>query len=178
MTTLLETPRLRLTRWRPDDLDLLVALSAMPEIVRYVGDGLPWPRERAVTVSERNLDHWHHHGFGWRVAYEKPADAPVGLIALNYAGPGTVGVSPGDFEVGWWLDPARWGHGLATEGARAIVVEAFGRIGAPSVIARIQPTNRASVRVAERLGMRLDLTTTGRYGEPVAVYRVSRGTDG
>jgi RimJ/RimL family protein N-acetyltransferase len=65
-----------------------------------------------------------------------------------------------------------WRQGLASEAARAICQEAFERVGAPSVIARVQPENRASAGVAARLRMSHEFDTTGRYGETVSVYRL------
>ena len=95
----------------------------------------------------------------------------VGLIALNFLGEGTEGLDPTEHEIGWWLDPADHGRGLAREGARALRDEARGRLGAPSVVARIQPANQRSIAVAEAIGLTFDFGTTGAAGEPVAVYR-------
>ena len=44
----------------------------------------------------------------------------------------------------------------------------------PSIIARIQPQNAASIGVARTLGMRFDFATTGRSGERIVVYRMDR----
>jgi RimJ/RimL family protein N-acetyltransferase len=44
----------------------------------------------------------------------------------------------------------------------------------PSIIARIQPANDASLGVARKLGMELDFETTGRSGERLVVYRMDR----
>lgn len=49
-----------------------------------------------------------------------------------------------------------WGHGYATEAAQAVLRDAFERLGAAEVIADIRPENAASIRVAERLGMRAE----------------------
>ena len=56
--------------------------------------------------------------------------------------------------------------------APAMCEESFGRVGAPSIVARLQPRHRASAAVAERLGMRHEFDTTGRFGEGIAVYRL------
>ncbi len=168
----LETERLRLPPWSEDDLALLTRLSALPDVVRYVGDGRPWTREHAAEVAARNLEHWSTHGFGWRVAIERTTAVAVGLIALNYAGEGKAGIAADEFEIGWWLAPPAWGRGLASEGARAIRDEALHRVGAPSLIARILPENLASRRVAEGLGMALDFETTTSSGASVLIYRL------
>jgi RimJ/RimL family protein N-acetyltransferase len=168
----LETARLLLPEWSESDAALLARLSADPRVVRYIGDGQRWSPEKAADVSWGMVEHWRTNGFGWRVAVEKRSGEPVGFAALNYLGEGTAGLEPDEFEIGWWLSPSAWGRGFASEGARAICREAFTRVGAQSVVARLQPDNRASARVAERLGMSLELETTGRFGERVAVYRL------
>jgi len=116
--------------------------------------------------------HWRRYGFGWRVIVPKGAQEPVGIVMLNYLGEGTARLDPGEFEIGWWLLPAMWRLGLATEAAAAICSEAFGRVRAPSVVARVQPENRDSATVAARLGMAHEFDTTERFGEPVSVYRL------
>lgn len=53
--------------------------------------------------------------------------------------------------------------------------EAFERVGLERVVARLQPANVASARVALSLGMRLEHETTGRHGEAVHIYALARG---
>jgi RimJ/RimL family protein N-acetyltransferase len=127
---------------------------------------------KAQAVAAAAREHWREHGFGWRAAVEKATGRPVGFIALAFAGEGTPGLHRFEYEIGWWLDPRAWGRGLAREGALAVRAEAFGRVGAPSVVARIQPENAASIRVAESIGLALAFSTTGRTGEPISVYRL------
>jgi RimJ/RimL family protein N-acetyltransferase len=166
----LETERLRLERWAPRHGDLLARLSALPLVMHYIGDGSAWTAERAAEHHERALAHWRDHGFGWRAAVEREGGAAVGLIALNRA-EGVAGLADDDVEVGWWIDPARWGRGYATEGGRAIVDEAFSRLGAPSVVARVQPGNTASLRVAAALGLTPEGDAIDRTGAPVHILR-------
>ena len=169
----LDTARLRLEPWSEAHLGLLTRLSAMPEVVRYVGVGEPWDSARVEAVAAAQLDHWRRHGFGWRVAVERETGREVGFMALNFAGKGTVGLDEGEYEIGWWLDPAVHGRGFAREGGAAIRDEAFGALGAPSVIARIQPENRASRNVAEALGLSVDFETKDETGVPAVIYRLS-----
>jgi RimJ/RimL family protein N-acetyltransferase len=150
---------------------MLVRLSSIPAVTRYIGPGATWPRTTALEVAAAQLVHWREHGFGWRAAVEKASDRPIGFIALNFAGEGTAGLDASEYEIGWWLDPEVWGRGLAREGATTVRDEALGPLGAPSVVARIQPGNASSIAVAEAIGLVLDFHTTGRAGEPVAVYR-------
>lgn len=59
-------------------------------------------------------------------------------------------------ELGWMLARSCWGRGLATEGARAALAFAFGRLQRSHVISLIRPENAVSLRVSEKLGQRLE----------------------
>lgn len=160
--------------WEERHTELLVRLSSDPDVTRYIGAGVVWPRAQAEAVSAAQQEHWRKHAFGWRGAVEKASGLTVGFLASNFAGIGTTGLDPSEFEIGWWLVPDVWGRGFAAEGAAALVAEAFENLDAPSVVARIQPENAASIRVAASLGLTLHFTSTGRHGEPVAIYRLDR----
>jgi RimJ/RimL family protein N-acetyltransferase len=170
--TALDTARLRLEPWAPAHAGMLARLAALPEVMRYVGAGVTWTAAETEERSARALVHWHNHRFGWRAAVERAGGRAVGLIALNFAGPEVPELADDEYEIGWWIDPAAWGRRYATEGGRAIVEEAFTRLGAPSVVARIQPANVASIRVAAALGLEPERDTVGRYGEPVRILRL------
>jgi RimJ/RimL family protein N-acetyltransferase len=172
----LHTERLDLRPWSQADLAMLTDLSADPEVIRYVLDGRPWTPQRAAEVAHAALTHWERHGFGWRVAVIRETAEKVGFMALNFATEGTPGVGHDEYEIGWWLARSVWGRGLAGEGARSVRDEAFERLAAPGVIARIQPANAGSRGVAEALGMAVDFETVGPVGEPVLVFRLTRPT--
>ena len=165
----LRTERLTLDPWTEPDVKLLGDLARTPAVMRYIGDGATWTDARIAGVGAHISDHWRRHGFGWRVARED--DAPVGFIALNFAGEGG-GVDPNEYEIGWWLAPSAWGRGLAREGATAVRDEAFERVGAPSILARISPGNAGSLAVAGAIGLVHECRSIGRAGEPIAVLRL------
>jgi len=163
----LTTQRLRLEPWAPGHAGLLARLAARRDVMRYVGAGVPWTAAESEQCSARALVHWRTQGFGWRTAVERAGGRAVGLIALNLAGPEVPELADDDYE------PESWGRGYATEGGRAIVDEAFTRLGAPSVVARIQPLNVASTRVAAALGLTPERDVVGRHGEPVRIHRLA-----
>jgi RimJ/RimL family protein N-acetyltransferase len=178
MAHVLETERLVLRPWTSEDVALLASLSSNPRVTRYIGIGHTWTALKAITVSDRALSHWREHGFGWRVIVEVSSGTEIGLLALNMMGPGTSGLDPEEHEIGWWLSPDRWGHGYATEGARAVAADAFTTLGAPHLTARIQPENAASIQVATAIGMKYELSTVADPGVPVAVYRIGSTASG
>jgi RimJ/RimL family protein N-acetyltransferase len=166
------TPRLRLEPWSEDHTEMLVSLAGLPEVVRYIGDGAPWSEGRALELDARNRAHWRGHGFGWRAAIDRETEAQIGLAALNFAGEGA-GVDAGEYEIGWWFHPSVWGCGFAREAAIAVRDEGVQRLGAPSLVARIQPGNAASLRLAGAIGMQWERDGMGRAGEPIAVLRLT-----
>ncbi len=166
----LQTARLRLEPWAHAHAGLLVRLSANPDVMRYIGVGVPWSEAEAEALSARILVHWRTHGFGWRAAVERSTGLAVGLIALDLAGD-VPELADDDHEIGWWLDPSVWGRGYAVEGGRAIIEEAFTRLRAPSVVARVRPENAASLRVAAALGLVAERDAVDRHRRPVRILR-------
>ncbi len=156
--------------WAEADFRLLEGLARTPAVMRYIGDGSTWSDARIADVGAHVVEHWRRHGFGWRVA--RVDGGPVGLVALNFAGDGA-GIAACEYEIGWWLAPSAWGRGLAREGAAAVRDEAFERLGAPSIVARIQPANAGSLGVAAAIGLSHESESVGRGGEPIAVLRLS-----
>jgi RimJ/RimL family protein N-acetyltransferase len=173
----IETDRLILVPWSAEHTELLARLSWIPEVMTFIGSGEVWSRATAEEVASVAHRHWVEHGFGWRAAIERASGDLIGFLALNFAGDGTARVDADEYEIGWWMDPAVWGQGLAQEGGAAIRDEALGRLNAPSVIACIQPTNARSIAVAESLGLTHDFLTTGKSGELVSVYRLTASPD-
>lgn len=171
MPHVLETERLLLRPWTTDDVALLAALSSNPRVTRYIALGHTWTALKAITVSDRASSHWREHGFGWRVVIHVATGAEIGLLALNRMGDATAGLDADEHEIGWWLSPEYWGHGYATEGARAVAEDAFTSLGAPHLTARIRPENAGSVKVATSLGMAFEFNTVAEPGVLVAIYR-------
>jgi RimJ/RimL family protein N-acetyltransferase len=83
------------------------------------------------------------------LAIEQATERMVGDVGFH--GP-VVGVAT--VELGWQIVPASQGRGYATEAATALLRWAAERRGVESVIARIEPANSPSLRVAAKLGMR------------------------
>ena len=131
---------------REDDLDAYAAMTADPEVMRYVGQGVPLDRGGAWRQLAMFLGGWALHGFGqWGV--ERRADGVLLGSAGLWCPPGWPGV-----ELGWLLAREHWGHGYATEAARAVL----DRVG-PGVrlVSLIHPDNARSIRVARKLGFAL-----------------------
>jgi RimJ/RimL family protein N-acetyltransferase len=144
----LETLRLRLRRWRDEDFETFVRWHADPQLMRHMGKPT-FPREEVKGIFERHQLHWEEHGFGLWAAEEKETGALVGRVGLAYHR-----LWPADPEVGWLIDPARQGRGLATEAGAACIDYGFGELGFPRIVSICMPENLTSRRVMEKLGLR------------------------
>jgi RimJ/RimL family protein N-acetyltransferase len=115
----------------------------------YMGRG-PYTRAETATMLERTLQHYARYGFGVWLAEERETGEPVGRVGLSYhrAWP------HGDPEVGWWIEPSRWGEGLATEAGAAAIDHAFETLGVERVVSLCVEENAPSRRVMEKLGLR------------------------
>lgn len=147
MPLALRTPRLLLREWRDEDAAAFAAMSADPDVLRY----LPVPD---AEWAARQRAHFAEHWFG-NFVVELPGEAPfIGVVGLNYVR-WTLPFTPA-VEAAWRLTPGYWGRGYALEAARAAVDDGFGRIGLEKIVAYTVPANRASWTVMERLGMTRD----------------------
>jgi RimJ/RimL family protein N-acetyltransferase len=139
----LETERLRLRRFRPDDWEAIYAYASDAATNFYLREGEITEEELRAWVTTQSVDE--------EVAYAvvvKPDDAPIGHLIFR---PEPI---PCTYEIGWVLHERSRGQGYATEAARARLDYGFTTLGLHRVIATCQPENVASWRVMERLGMR------------------------
>jgi RimJ/RimL family protein N-acetyltransferase len=146
----LETTRLRLRSLRGGDFEDYAALYADREVVRFISTGEIWSRGRSWRHMAFAVGHWQLEGFGAWVAEEKATGAFVGMV--GFWEPATW---PG-FELSWHLARQYWGRGYATEAAAAALAHAFTVWRRDHVISLVDPANLASIRVAERIGERLE----------------------
>ena len=132
---------------------MLADVFATPEVWQFpFGRGLT--RDETQAFLDQQAVIWATAGFGPWLAVERSTARVLGYIGLSV--PTFLPEILPAVEIGWRLHPAAWGLGYATEGARAALDEAFATLGLPEVYCVIEPGNTASVRVAERLELRLD----------------------
>jgi RimJ/RimL family protein N-acetyltransferase len=167
MEITLETPRLRLRRFRGSDLDAYAEMSADAEVMKYIGTGVTFNRNEAWRSIASMLGHWQLLGYGMWAVERKDSGAFVGRAGFLDP-PGWPG-----FEVGWVLGRAHWGHGFATEAARATLDYAFDVLKRERVISLIREGNERSIRVAEKLGERY-AGEVELLGSKARVYEVRR----
>ena len=165
---ILTTERLRLRPFAARDIDDYAELYADRDVLRYLNGGPePWDRGRAWRHMAFVMGHWQLRGSGTWALEQKETGAFVGVVGFSEPA-GWPGL-----ELAWTLARRWWGHGYATEGARAALAHAFDAWRKDRVISLIHPENRASIRVAERLGERLQ-DRIEHLGREMLCYGVDR----
>jgi RimJ/RimL family protein N-acetyltransferase len=114
---------------------------------------------------------------GWGLWAVEAESKFIGFVGLNEPA-----FMPG-VEIGWRLKREAWGHGYATEAARAVIDFAFGELGLDEVISFTTVANERSRRVMERIGMTHDPAgdfdhpnVTDERVRPHVLYRLSRAS--
>jgi|SRR5215469_7861790 len=148
----LQTARLMLRPWRPEDRLPYAALNADPLVMEHYPQVLS--REESDASAARIEAALDAQRFGlWAV--EIPDVCPfVGYVGL--AEPRFVARFTPCVEIGWRLAREHWGRGYATEAATAVCDYAFGPLGLGQLVSFTAPANWRSRRVMETLGMRRD----------------------
>lgn len=146
------TERLLLRRWRPEDRERFAALNADPVVMEH----FPAPLDRAASddFADRNERHVDEHGWGLWALQARATGRFLGFTGLavpRFEVPFTPAV-----EVGWRLARDAWGHGYATEAARAAVAVGFEELGLDEIVSFTAVGNVRSRAVMERIGMTHD----------------------
>jgi RimJ/RimL family protein N-acetyltransferase len=149
--TELHTERLLLRQWRDSDLDEWAALNADPEVREFFPTVLT--REQSADSMARFRAEIEQRGWGWWALEVRDTGEFVGIVGLD---PVDDGLPFTGVEIGWRLARSAWGHGYATEGARAALAYGFDTLDLPEILAITATTNLRSQAVMRRLGMTHD----------------------
>jgi len=165
---LLSTERLVLRPVTTDDHAAVLAHWTQPDVRRFLFDGAALSGVEVAETIDESIGDFAARGFGvWLIELGSAA----GLI-------GTAGLRPlgsSGLEIFYSLAPGAWGHGYATEAARAVVEYGLGPLGLPEVLAEVDEGNAASVAVVKRLGMTPYAVVPGLLG-PMTRYRITGAT--
>ena len=155
-------------QFRDGDLDAYARITADAETMRHLAKGAPFDRDDAWRSLGYIDSHWRIRGYGLWAVEEKSSGALIGRIGLLQPD-GWPGL-----EVAWLVARERWREGFASEGARAALDHAFAVLRVRRAISLIAPENAASIRVAEKLGMRF-AETRQIAGTTAALYAIEKG---
>lgn len=172
------TERLRLREWEEADRTRFHERMNRPDVMQHLGGVQTF--EEWEKPFERILGFQRDYGHTFWVLEDRSTGEIAGFCGLKRVNADGTDMT-GQFEIGWRLHPDYWGKGIAKEAAIASLDLAFGRFGAPHVIALTVHANRDSWGLMQRLGMtrRADLDFVDpRFGpelNPTIVYRIDAG---
>ena len=170
MPILLETDRLILREFGPDDAEAFFTLCSNPQVTRYTGSSGISTREQArAAMSAPTIVDYYQHGFGRLACVLRSNGLVIGFAGLKYLD------DLGEVDIGYRFLPEYWDVGLATEASRAALDYGFTQLHLEQIIGLVDPENIASVHVLEKLG----LTFSGvieYQSQPAARYVIRKGS--
>jgi [ribosomal protein S5]-alanine N-acetyltransferase len=150
---IMETGRLFLRRFAPDDAPLLHALDSDPEVMRYISKIVPTPLE---VIQQVVLPRWlsfyeRYDDFGFWAAHLRSTQEFIGWFHLKVDP-----AQPAVADLGYRLHRSQWRKGYATEASTALLRKAFLELDIEKVTAHTLVGNAASRRVMEKVGLRYE----------------------
>lgn len=146
-----ETDRLILRTLEDGDATLQYRLLNTPAVMARLGGVKELHQIEAKHAASRA--NYAQHGFSFLMMIEKESGELVGHCGIKRVD-NPLARNLGDHEIGWLVREDRWRRGYAAEAMRAVLDWAFGRLGAPHVVALTSAANLASWQLMEKLGMR------------------------
>ena len=164
------TSRLKLRRWRSEDLEPFAAMCSDPEVMRYIGSGDTRTVEQSAASILAFEREWETKRYGLFAVELTASSQLIGFAGLSE--PTFLPELLPAVEAGWRFTRQSWGNGYATEAARAVLDFGLIELGLPEIVSVHQVGNGASGRVMQKLGMRFDKETVDETcGRLVHVYR-------
>jgi ribosomal-protein-alanine N-acetyltransferase len=147
---ILETERIILREWQPEDIPQVIDMYADPEVMRYIGRGIPYTPEEVERMVLAAPDFYRKYGYGMWPMILKETGQIIGRCGLKYW------EELGETEIGYLLKKAYWGQGLASEAAQAVLAYAFDTLKLKRIISIAQSPNLASIKVMQKIGLTFD----------------------
>ena len=144
---MVETERLRLTEFGPQDSAFILELLNDPDWKRFIGDrGIRTLEEARGYIERGPMAMYARLGFGlYRVALRE-SDVPIGMCGLIKRD------SLEHVDLGFAFLPAWRGQGYAYESAAAMRDYGVGELGLERIVAITSPDNDTSGKLLLRLG--------------------------
>jgi [ribosomal protein S5]-alanine N-acetyltransferase len=143
----LQTPRLTLRPFAPEDAPVLHRINQREGVLRYFPGTTPPSLEKVVRFVTFQQKHWEKFGYGnWAIVPNGETEM-AGWVGLQFL------PELNQTEVGFLLDAPFWGKGYATEAAQASLQFGFEHFDFDHIIALAHSENLASRRVIAKCGM-------------------------
>jgi len=143
---LIQTPRLLLREFLPDDALPMFELNNDPEVLKFTGDQ-PFSSLAEASSFLDNYDHYKIHGFGRWAVLLKESQQFIGWCGLKKNADHLV-------DLGFRFFREYWNQGYASEAAQACLDYGFYQLKLDEIIGRCSLHHSASARVLEKIGFR------------------------
>ena len=168
----IETERLLLRLPVADDAEPFLEIHQDPGVIARQQVTLTAP-PGGIEVGARNVDrmlrHWDTLGYGQWAVVERATARVIGCVGFQHP-------ESAEVELGWIMRRSRWGNGFATEAARAAIDWAWRTGTLDYVMSLIGKDNPASIRVATKIGQRLEGEgICPSSGENMLIYGIRKG---
>lgn len=170
---LIETDRLSMRRWQASDVRTMSRIDADPEVMQWIGSGFTADESRTREAVGAWEAEWQDEGFGLFAVERRDTRQLLGFTGLSV--PTFLPEVLPAVEIGWRLDRAAWGKGIATEAARAVLNFGFEERSLDRIVSIAQVGNGASLRIMAKLGMHYERTTVDpTCGRTVEVHEIRK----
>ncbi len=143
----LETDRLIIRNFRPDDWQELQELAIEYRASQWAQYEEPWPTSEEEVKS---MAAWFGNGDGYLAVCLKSTGKLIGLVAIERREEQEGCVH----NLGYVFHPGYHGQGFATESCRAALGYVFDTLAAERILTGTNPANADSVRLLKRLGLK------------------------
>lgn len=151
-TEAITTERLKLRRFQISDIDAVFKnYGSDIKVHRYISFAPCSTLKTTKEFIEMHLKQYDANPdfYGWAITLNEEVIGSIGLFNVEKSG---------QCELGYSIGSAWWGHGYATEAAKAILTFAFKKMQAHRVYASHHIDNISSGKVLEKIGMRYEGT--------------------
>ncbi len=146
----IETERLLMRMYTPEDVDEQLRIISDPEFRRYFPPSFQPTRDKVLVGIGRILEHWNLRGHGQWALELKEERRMFGYCGLRFL-PDTH-----EIELLYGAEKSHWGRGLISEAARASLRYGFEEMEFEHVMAVTDHQNKGSRRVMEKAGLKYE----------------------
>ncbi|HEX8369890.1 MAG TPA: GNAT family N-acetyltransferase [Pyrinomonadaceae bacterium] len=163
----IETERLLLRMYRPDELEDVYRLITDRDVQRFLPD-YSIEKEEVLTSLPRRLERWRERGFAQLGVFEKDTEKLTGYCGLQY-----LDETP-EVEIYYGFFKEFRGKGYATEAAKALLRFGFEEATLEKIVGATHPENFPSQNVLKRIGLNREKELRHLYGEDSVYFSLLR----
>ena len=168
MTKIIETKRLILREFTINDLTKLQKILSDKDVMLFSVWG-PLDEKGTRIFLEKTFESYKKNGYGKWAVIDKEKNKLIGSCGLHNV---DIGEGKMQTELGYRLAKNFWGKGLGAEAAKAMCKYGFKALHLREIISCIDKENVASIRVAEKIGMK-HWKSGKMFGHECEIYKIT-----